>query len=62
MENVKEGERIRFEYKGEQYYGIAEETVFAGRWLVRMRPNGSATPNLIPLNDCVRDAPDELPA
>jgi hypothetical protein len=62
MENVKEGERIRFEYKGELYYGIAEGTVFAGRWLVRMRPNAVGTPNLIPLNDCTHVAPEETPA
>jgi len=62
MGDIKAGEWVRFEYKGKRYYALAEGTVYAGRMMVRLKPNGCPTPNLMPQSDCVRVLPEEATA
>jgi hypothetical protein len=52
VSDIKKGDWVRFDYKGKIWYGLADDTVYVGRMMVRVKPNGLKHPTLIPLSDC----------
>lgn len=52
MSDIKKGDWVKFDHKGKTWFGISEGTVYVGRMMVRVKPNGLDHPTLIPLSDC----------